>query len=370
MTSILTLLAIDFSEVPGGENYPDALNLGLLDQIAALKWIKENISAFGGDPDDITVIGFESGAISINLLAACERAKGLFQKAFIFFGSPDGSYYTPDEARNFAKKLLDETGTKSMDELQRLSTEQLKDANQKLALHRVAPTCDGKLIPANVFDAYKKGAADGIEFIIGIPSNEGYVYKSFIGEENYEEIISEYLEETLSLYLDAATAAAVRNYIENHAENMTKLEAQEKFFEQWSALSMYLSAMQLAAGGNKVHLMYGDVKPLIENLGSGTVDAVLTFFGDSKISQMYGNVLDSDISEILQHFLKKFINGESLQLYNNEIKGVKNIDWEKFPCALIVSNKKFQCAPIEDRLNEIDGLWEFMKKNGATYVLK
>ena len=361
---------IDFSEVPGGENYPDALNLGLLDQIAALQWIKENISAFGGDPENITVMGFESGAISINLLAACERAKGLFQKAFIFFGSPEGSYYTPDEARNFAKKLLDETGTKSMDELQRLSTEQLKDANQKLALHRVAPTCDGKLIPANVFDAYKKGAADGIEFIIGIPSNEGYVYKSFIGEENYEEIISEYLEETLSLYLDAATAAAVRNYIENQAENITKLEAQEKFFEQWSALSMYLSAMQLAAGGNKVHLMYWDVKPLIENLGSGTVDAVLTFFGDSKISQMYGNVLDSDISEILQHFLKKFINGESLQLYNNEIKGVKNIDWEKFPCALIVSNKKFQCAPIEDRLNEIDGLWEFMKKNGATYVLK
>ena len=361
---------IDFSEVPGGENYPDALNLGLLDQIAALQWIKENISAFGGDPENIAVMGFEAGAISINLLAACERAKGLFKKAFIFFGSPDFAYITPDAARTFAKKLLEETATKSIDELQRLSTEQLKDAAQKLGLQRVAPTCDGKLIPANVFDAYKNGAADGIEFIIGIPSNEGHVYKSFIGEENYEEIISENIEETLSSYLDADTAAAVRNYIENQAKNMTKLEAQGKFFEQWNALSMYLSAMQLAAGGNKVHLMYWEVKPLIENLGSGTVDAVLAFFGDSKISQMYGNVLDPAISEILQRFLKKFISGESLRLYNNEIKGVKNIDWEKFPCALIVSNKKFQCAPIEDKLNEIDGLWEFMKQNGATYAQK
>ena len=133
---------------------------------------------------------------------------------------------------------------------------------------------------------------------------------------------------------------------------------------------MYLSAIQLAEGGNKVRLMYWDVKPLIENLGAGTVDAVSTFFGNSKTSQMYGNVLDPAISEILQRCLKKFISGESLQLYNNEIKGVKAVDWKNFPCALIVSNKKFQCAPIEDKLTEIESLFEFMKKNGATYARK
>ena len=357
---------MDFSEVEGGENYPDALNLGLLDQIAALEWVKENISEFGGDPDNITVMGFESGAISINLLAVCEKAKGLFKKAFIFFGSPHGSYYKTDAARNWTKKLLQVTKTKTMAELQQLSTEELKDAAQKLGVQRIAPMCDGKLIPVNIWEAYQNGEAEGIEFIIGIPNNERQVYKSFIGGENYEKYMAETMEEILSEFLDDDTARDVKNYIENQKKTMPELEAQGKFFEQWSALSMYFSAMQLSAGGNKVHLMYWNVKPLIENLGSGTVDVISAFLGNKKILQMYGNVIDPAISEILQNLLKKFVIGEELQLYNNEIKGVKAVDWKKFPCALIVSNKNFQCELIEDKLTEIKSLLEFMKKSAQS----
>ena len=346
---------IDFSEVPGGEAYPDALNLGLLDQIAALRWIRENIAAFGGDPDKITVMGFESGATSISLLAACEEARGLFRRAFVFFGSPENAYITPDASRALAQELMKETGASTMAELQQLTTQQLKEAAQKLWLHMASPTCDGKLIPSDVYDAYEKGAASGIEFIIGIPSNERQIYRSTVGGQNYEQLIQDSFAGIMA-FLDEDKARAVEAYIEAQTASVPELEAKAKVYEQLSALFMYRSAVKLTAGGNRVRLLYWNVKPLLENLGSGTVDVAAAFFGNSEASQMYGNVMDADLSEILQRLLVKFIRGNALQLYNNEIKGVSAIEWQKAPKALLVSNNALRCERIENRLTEIKSL--------------
>lgn len=352
---------IDFSEIPGGEAYPDALNLGLLDQIAALKWIKENISAFGGDPEQITIMGFESGAISASLLAASAQAKGLFQKVFTFYGCSMEAFETPETSRNLAKKLLQETSTTTMEELMRLSTEQLKEVQQKLETNLFAPTCDGNLIPSDICAAYRDGAASDVEFIIGISNNERQVYKSFVGDKKYEDFISAEMN-YIFLYLDAvypAGAKAVRDYIAEQTAITPELEVKSKVYEQFNALITYFTAQKLAEGGNKVRILYWDVKPLIENLGSGTVDVVNTFLGNSEIAQMYGNVLNQDIAKTLQTLFRKFVSGDELQLFNNEIKGINAIDWKEFPKALIVSDKAFKCEPIADKLTEIKTLLKF-----------
>lgn len=352
---------IDFSEVSGGGNYPDAINLGLLDQIAALEWIKKNIATFGGDPDRITVLGFESGATSILMLAASERANGLFKKAFIFNGNLATAYDSSDGPKALAKALLKETNTSTMDELLKLDTEVLKEAAQKLWQNMCAPTCDGILIPVDVNKAFLNGAAAGIEFVIGIPSDETGVFRAFVGSQNYEELISAGMAGIQSC-MDAPVSGEVQAYIETQMKNSTELEAKSKLVGQWLALGIYRSAVKLSAGGNKVHLMYWDEKSLIEKLGSGTVDVAASLLGNGEALQMYGSVLKKDMSEILRTLLKKFINGDKLELYPNEISGVDAFDWKAYPKALVVSDGKLLCDTIEDRLTEIKGLLDLAVK--------
>ena len=141
---------------------------------------------------------------------------------------------------------------------------------------------------------------------------------------------------------------------------MPEVEAKAKVIEQCSAVGAYLSARKLSEGGNKVYLLYWNVKPLIENLGSGTVDVAAAFLGNSEVAQMYGNVLNSDISEVLRSFLIKYLNGDAMRFYNNEIKGVNAINWQKYPKALVVSDKEFRCEPIEDKLTEVESLLRFI----------
>ena len=351
---------IDFSEVPGGEACPDAPNLGLMDQLAALKWIRENISAFGGDPERITVMGFEAGATSILLLAASGRARGLFQRAVVFNGNLETVYNTPDASRDLARRLLRETRTSTMRELMQLSPEALKAAAQKLWPRLCAPTCDGTWLPADIDRALKEGARD-IAYIVGIPSNERMVIRSFVGDAHYEELLSMAVDD-MKKTLGSPAAEAVQAYIDDQAARSSQSGAKSRFMEQYIALGAYHSAVLLAEGGKSVHMLYWDEKLLIEKLGSGTVDAAAVLLGNSEAALMYGSVMNNDLSETLQFLLHKFIAGRDLELYPNEIKGVDALDWKPFPKALVVSNDELLCEKIEHRLTEIGGLMEHFRR--------
>ena len=132
-----------------------------------------------------------------------------------------------------------------MEELMKLPTQQLKEAQQKLALDLASgPTREGKLIPFDVPAAYRDGAASGIEFIIGIPSNERQIYKSLVGVKKYEDFISKELDDIL-LFLDnkyPAQAKAIRDYIDEQSSTITALEAKAKAYEQFYTLNTYYCA--------------------------------------------------------------------------------------------------------------------------------
>ena len=101
-------------------------NFAFLDQIAGLKWVKQNIAAFGGDPDRVTIAGQSAGSFSVNALMASPQAKGLFQRAIGESGAmfnEDGRALTLEAAETNGKKFMEAVHSNSIDEMRKMSAE-------------------------------------------------------------------------------------------------------------------------------------------------------------------------------------------------------------------------------------------------------
>ncbi|MCQ2420601.1 MAG: carboxylesterase family protein [Clostridia bacterium] len=343
---------IDFSAIPGGEDYPDAANLGLLDQIAALEWVKENIAAFGGDAERITVMGDSAGGTSISLLSACKRVSGLFKKAIVFSGSPYEAVLHGMDSAVLASELLKAAGAVNMKELLALSEEKLSHLTQQLKARLGTPRCDGELIPADIFEAYTNGGAKDVPFILCTSRDNANVYGASIGRGLSEDIITESTEKILKRQKPEA-AQALRGLIGEETKRIGKAKAEAEFINLWTeqAIICYVSKLLLAGGGD-ARLLYWDVDAEIKNLGVGDVSLVSTVLGNSETAVSYGNVVNENISEILQALMMKAVHGEEPEFYNNEIEGVSAIKWETYPSVLAVSKNKIQLQAAEDTLTD------------------
>src|SRR5215468_10098087 len=135
----------------GGEKYAQSSNLGQMDIIAALQWVKENISKFGGDPNNVTIFGQSGGAGKVTTLMAMPSAKGLFHRAIAQSGSAFRGA-TRENATKATEQFLARLGLKSnqLDELQKLPWRRLREAfEMRPAIQGLAggPVTDGKSLP-------------------------------------------------------------------------------------------------------------------------------------------------------------------------------------------------------------------------------
>ena len=165
-------------------------NLGLLDQIAALEWIRDNIGAFGGDPDTVTVFGESAGAMSIGTLLAMPRAEGLFRRAILQSGAAHHTL-TPATAQQIGKHLADLLDVlPTRDAIATVPTEALVTAQQRLRTEISAdpdparwgeaalnlmpfePVIDGELLPTPPIDAITHGAGAEVDLLIGTNTDE------------------------------------------------------------------------------------------------------------------------------------------------------------------------------------------------------
>ncbi|HEX7474577.1 MAG TPA: carboxylesterase/lipase family protein [Dehalococcoidales bacterium] len=167
-------------------------NEGLLDQVAALKWVKDNIAAFGGDPQNITAFGESAGAASIECLLVMPEGYGLIQKA-ILQSSLGKSVRTLEQASSAAKKLLEERGIKKVDqqalrELPALTIlEAQKSATNSGRSRGYGPVVDGKILTNFPPDAIQGGAAAGIPILAGTNLEEARLFGALDGRTTMDE---------------------------------------------------------------------------------------------------------------------------------------------------------------------------------------
>ena len=140
---------IDFSAVKGGEEYSHSGNLGLLDQICALQWVRDNIRGFGGDPKNVTLFGESAGGGSVSLLPLIDEAKGLFRRVIAQSGSI-ALTFSREECQSLTAKLMEETKAKTMEDLLALTEEELMELNKELNDYNNFPERDGVTVPEDI----------------------------------------------------------------------------------------------------------------------------------------------------------------------------------------------------------------------------
>ena len=302
---------------------------GIQDQIAGLRWVKENIAQFGGDPSNVTIFGESAGGMSVGMLVTSPMAKGLFQRAISESGGAMGSLGTTlKTAEEQGQAYLRKLGANDIKAARSLSAETIQKDTKGMGSFR--PVADGETIVANPYEAFGAGKFSDTPILVGTNSNEGglFVTQKTTSAEFEKMIRSRY----------AANAEAILKAYPHATDAEATMSAKDIMRESTFAWSTWAWAkMQSTKGKNKAFVYYFDHRTPASPDGANHGAEISYVFGNPGGMGGGNGPEDTALSEIISSYWVNFAkkgdpNGPGLPVWQAfDEKEQKAMIFDKIP---------------------------------------
>ena len=293
---------VHLSHLPDGGDYPDAQNLGPMDQMMALKRIHENIAGFGGDPHNVTIFGESAGGGSVTTLPLIKGANQYIKRVIAQSGAPSITVST-EEAIECTNDVMELLGCKTVAELKKVDVEKLLQASAVTDL-LIGPERDGKYLPLDPYEAYAKGALKDIELLHGCNKDEMNYFVYFMEPDAFEIWAADRKAKKIAK-LPVEDRERVESFL-NSAEGEAYEKDSRLFSQLWfNAAHIRLSEAQ-TEGGGKSYTYYFTPESSLQYMKCGHATELASVLKHPEENDCTGRVFDETFSKIMRKMWVQF----------------------------------------------------------------